>query len=323
MPLAPGCQVPTAALLPRYWTGKLRITIFFSTFVLFSYLLVACMPSGPLFQWSYTGPIEGRYCIRVHEPSEPDRSDWSDNFLCSSADLRVQWSYNGRIEGMRCTKISEPSEPRRNHWDDNYLCLPDSSPIRLSWIYADPPPVPSSEFRSDCLQINEPSDRSFWNDNYLCWQDTRFPITPPPPALAGLPVVGNQPDSCLSEGEPCMVHPQECTARGADWEVPGTIQCVNEQPVCMAQAGEDYCNVCGGICGACENQLCSRTNLCAPTDLVCGPQASGGSLTQVCRSLRAEDVRLGRDPICPIPTGFCWTPDEVGQMLLACRFGDE
>ena len=80
------------------------------------------------FKWSYDGPLAGHDCITINEPSAPPH--WQDNKLCWETGYKnpgVRWSY----PGMECTRIYEPSEPERYQWGDNYLCVPRDSPYQL------------------------------------------------------------------------------------------------------------------------------------------------------------------------------------------------
>lgn len=111
-------------------------------------------PTG--LAWSFAGPIAGKHCIPIAEPS--DRHTWDDNFLCMDVDVGLRWSNAGPIAGMHCVEISEPSDP--DTWWDNYLCSPRD--FGLAWSFAGP------LANRSCVQIVEPSDPDFWHDNYLC-----------------------------------------------------------------------------------------------------------------------------------------------------------
>ncbi|MEM9807173.1 MAG: hypothetical protein AAF959_18055 [Cyanobacteria bacterium P01_D01_bin.56] len=113
---------------------------------------------------------------------------------------------------------------------------------------------------------------------------------------------------CDSEGEKCEAHPSECFGRGSNWKVPGTIQCRQGNPVCMAEKGKDYCTICGGSCGGCVGNSCSLNSLCAP-GAICGNGR--------CRSITTTERSTGNRVCSPI-NGFCWTPQEVGQETLIC-----
>lgn len=116
------------------------------------------------FAWSYDGPIAGRTCVRVIEPSSPARHEWGDNYLCTRSDWQISWSYNGPLDGQICTKVTEPSERAIHDWDDNYLCVLPESPLVLIWSYR------GAVDGLRCIQVNEPSAprRLNWDDNFLC-----------------------------------------------------------------------------------------------------------------------------------------------------------
>lgn len=125
--------------------------------------------------------------------------------------------------------------------------------------------------------------------------------------------------SCAGEGDPCRVHPAECFGRGESWQIPGTVQCRSGEPVCVAEAGEDYCTICGGVCGGCAGHSCSAENLCAP-GAVCGTVHEPGGTVQRCQSLLVPESSTGGVP-CTQINGFCWVPEEVGQAELGCEEG--
>lgn len=123
-----------------------------------------CSSGSSMFSWSHAGPISGKHCVQINEPSEGDDGSthtWADNYLCSSQDHGIQWSHAGPIDGMRCTKIHELASPHT--WDDNYLCVPHSSQLHFSWSSAGPIP------EKRCIKVNEPADPHTWDDNYLCY----------------------------------------------------------------------------------------------------------------------------------------------------------
>lgn len=122
--------------------------------------------------------------------------------------------------------------------------------------------------------------------------------------------------SCAGEGDACRTHPSECFGRGEEWRVPGTIECRRGEPVCVAEAGEDYCTGCGGDCGGCAGHSCSDDALCAP-GAICGTVHEPGGTVFRCRSLLVSDPATGEPPCTPI-NGFCWVPEEVGQAELGC-----
>lgn len=111
--------------------------------------------------WSSSGPIDGRYCTRIDEGSDPDT--WHDNFLCTPSDYGIRWSSAGPIGGMRCTQITEGSEPAAHTWNDNFLCVPHSSNLHFDWSSAGP------IGGKTCTQWDEGSDAHTWTDNFLCY----------------------------------------------------------------------------------------------------------------------------------------------------------
>jgi serine protease len=115
----------------------------------------------PDIAWSQSGPLGGRYCVQVHESSDP--YTWMDNYLCSTVDYGFRWSSAGPISGMRCTQIHEAANPPEHTWMDNYLCVPTSSPLWLSWSSAGP------IAGRLCTQVYEDADPYTWNDNFLCY----------------------------------------------------------------------------------------------------------------------------------------------------------
>jgi Astacin (Peptidase family M12A) len=113
---------------------------------------------GP-FAFSHRGALEGKSCIAVPEPDDPDT--WSDNFFCASKPGAV-WSYAGKRAGMNCVSVNEPADP--HSWADNYLCVPQSWRESFTWAIAGAPP-------GDCIAFYEPSDPHAWHDNFLCWSE--------------------------------------------------------------------------------------------------------------------------------------------------------
>ena len=109
-------------------------------------------------EWSYAGPVAGKTCVPINEPS--DRHEWRDNYLCSEKDYGLQWSYAGPLAGKNCVQINEPSDP--DAWSDNYLC--SEKDYGLQWSYSGP------IAGKTCVRINEPSDPHEWSDNYLCME---------------------------------------------------------------------------------------------------------------------------------------------------------
>ena len=111
--------------------------------------------------WSWTGPIPGKKCVLINEPSDPDY--WHDNYLCSDADYGFLWSDNTSIAGKHCITINELADP--HSWDNNFLCM--NRDYGFHWSSAGR--IPGDE---DCTQIVEPSDPHTWNDNFLCRNTT-------------------------------------------------------------------------------------------------------------------------------------------------------
>lgn len=125
--------------------------------------------------------------------------------------------------------------------------------------------------------------------------------------------VSRPPKSCEGEGKPCKVHPSECGGRGSDWMVNGTIQCINGKPQCKAVPGKDYCNRCGGDCGACWGESCSKSHLCTPGNLCINYRPSLNATPRwQCRP-------IGRG--CTKINNLCWTKEEVGKAQLGCKEG--
>lgn len=118
------------------------------------------------FVWSYSGPIPGRHCVRINEPSAPARHHWDDNYLCSNSDWAIEWSFRGPVADRRCTQVNEPSSPAWRDWDDNHLCVPTDSPLVVFWSFDGP------KRGLNCVKANEPSEprRNHWDDNYFCFE---------------------------------------------------------------------------------------------------------------------------------------------------------
>jgi hypothetical protein len=115
--------------------------------------------AGPL-TFSCDGEQAEQHCVNVTEPEDPD--SWSDNFLCTGADLGMQWSSAGPMADMDCTNVVEPAEPHAAAWNDDYLCVPKQSPYALSYSNA------GAIAGKSCVQLNEPADPGSWSDNYVC-----------------------------------------------------------------------------------------------------------------------------------------------------------
>ncbi|MGH9897258.1 MAG: hypothetical protein ACRD4L_00195, partial [Pyrinomonadaceae bacterium] len=113
---------------------------------------------APQLYWSFAGPIEGKNCLQISEPSDPNA--WHDNFLCTDQNFGFRWSFvGGPIPGMVNIQWLEPSDP--HGWHDNFLATPID--YGYQWSFAGP--IPGKQ----CLQISEPSDPNAWHDNYICW----------------------------------------------------------------------------------------------------------------------------------------------------------
>jgi matrixin len=118
------------------------------------------------FSWSSGGPIPGKACTQIREPSDPD--SWHDNFFCSDVPTGMAWSNGGALSAAlwNCTKIDEPSDP--NTWGDNFLCLPKFPPpppgfnAPFTWSFSGP------LVGKTCVQWFEFSDANNWHDNFLC-----------------------------------------------------------------------------------------------------------------------------------------------------------
>jgi len=119
-------------------------------------------PIGLDLEFSNEGPVAGKSCTSLDEPSDPEGT-WSDNYICANQDLGWVFSSAGEPEGLRCTKIVEDSEPEETTWQDNFLCLPAESSFEFHW---------SSSNQTNgltCENFDEPSDPHTWSDNILCY----------------------------------------------------------------------------------------------------------------------------------------------------------
>jgi hypothetical protein len=128
---------------------------------------------------------------------------------------------------------------------------------------------------------------------------------PPPP----LPRTEGGGDSCPGEGTACTVRPADCSGRESSFNVSGRMVCEGSRAVCRAEAGRDYCTVCGGICGSCVTQLCSPKTPCAPGSVCAAERLPTGTQNR-CRSLTVPEATTGRVPCTP-RAGMCWLPSEV------------
>lgn len=107
----------------------------------------------------------------------------------------------------------------------------------------------------------------------------------------------NPTEDCEGFGESCMVHPDECDGRGTSWQVHGTIHCVDDEPVCKAEVGEDYCTGPGNNCGNAYGGSCVADSDC--------------SLELVCAKNEWGDYRCNW--ACTLLPNWCWTPDELSK----------
>jgi hypothetical protein len=142
----------------------------------FTFALPAPAPAPTLY-WSSAGPIAGKHCISVNEPSDPHT--WNDNYLCTDRDYGFKWSYVGLNPGMYNIRINEPSDPHM--WYDNYL----GTPIYYGYEWSYGGPIANKQ----CVQIAENSDPHTWNDNYICWT----PAPTPTPTLSPTPTPSSTP----------------------------------------------------------------------------------------------------------------------------------
>ncbi len=116
-----------------------------------------------------TGPIEGKHCVNVDEPGDPDT--WVDNYFCSDQDIGLQWSSAGPVDGMDCVNVTEGSEENAAAWEDNYLCVPKGSPYTFSWSFAGP------ISGQTCVRWFEHSEKltNTWQDNWMCFVSESAP----------------------------------------------------------------------------------------------------------------------------------------------------
>lgn len=123
-------------------------------------------PSNPYalaFYASGRSPNPADTCVQLHEPADPY---WSNNYLCSYANLGIRWSSAGPIAGLYCVQIREPAEPSYTTWHDNYLCAPGNVfGLNTRWSHAGRP----LGGYSGCINFNDPQDPHTWGDNWLCY----------------------------------------------------------------------------------------------------------------------------------------------------------
>ena len=131
-------------------------------------------PTPPLY-WSSAGPIAGKVCTQIVEPSDPDT--WNDNYLCADRDIGLVWRYAGPIGGMVNVQWLEAADPHT--WRDNYM----ATPVNYGYQWSSAGPIAGKQ----CVQILEAADPHTWNDNYVCWPPAPSPQQPPPSVGWGQP----------------------------------------------------------------------------------------------------------------------------------------
>ncbi|MDP1918104.1 MAG: M15 family metallopeptidase [Myxococcales bacterium] len=115
--------------------------------------------AGP-FTFSCDGPQSGQTCVNLADPGETH--SWSDNYLCTAANLGLRYSWKDPIAEMNCVNTAEPAEENPDVWADNFFCAPKQTPWRFSWSSA------GALANRTCVHWNEPTDRFSWSDNFLC-----------------------------------------------------------------------------------------------------------------------------------------------------------
>jgi hypothetical protein len=131
---------------------------------------IAAIWQQPTLLFAPAGPIAGRDCLSVNEPSDASGT-WSDNYMCADRiqDMQLRWHTAG-VGGLpnptlqTCTQIIEPSDP--DTWTDNFLCKPNANVLQLLWSSSGP------QTRNEllCSQWYEPNDLADgWDNNYLCY----------------------------------------------------------------------------------------------------------------------------------------------------------
>ena len=82
------------------------------------------------WQWSESGPIGGKTCVRFNEPKDSAYWHWDDNYLCYDSsrsgvaqDLIFRWSHDGPLVDMGCVQVPCGHCGPERVWQDNYLCL--------------------------------------------------------------------------------------------------------------------------------------------------------------------------------------------------------
>ncbi len=116
---------------------------------------------GFTFSADGTAGLEGKECVSVNEPNDPDT--WSDNVFCSDAPLGMKWSASGPLAGMDCTNVAEGAEPLADAWKDDYLCTPKGAPWRFTWSSA------GQLAGKTCVRWFDHAEASpTWLDNWMC-----------------------------------------------------------------------------------------------------------------------------------------------------------
>jgi MYXO-CTERM domain-containing protein len=199
----------------------------------------SCDRTAGRFTFSCDGANAGAHCVSINEPDDPD--SWSDNFLCTVADVGLRWSIHGPVAGMRCVNVAESADSHAAAWADDYACIPSDAPFELRWSSAGPVDGWA------CVHFNETADRESWGDNYLCARDvSRF-------SAGGFTFSGSgavEGMTCVSVDEPGDPHTWSdnyfCSTRdvGMRWSAAGPIDgmtCtqVNEPADSEAAAWED------------------------------------------------------------------------------------
>lgn len=139
---------------------SIRSSRFTIIFIHFSGSMQTCPQFHIGMEWSADGPIPGKHCTHMIEPSDPD--SWNDNYLCFNDEYNVQWSSAGVLNGLNCVQTVEPAEPVAHTWSDNYLCVPNDSPFQLRWSHNGT--IPSL----CCERLYAPDDPHTWYDNFVC-----------------------------------------------------------------------------------------------------------------------------------------------------------
>jgi hypothetical protein len=152
----------------------------------------------------------------------------------------------------------------------------------------------------------------------MCSSDVRVPVltakvtehgTPSAPPPGGAIVRGGGTAGCPGEGEACTTRPAACAGREASFQVAGRKVCERGTAVCRAEPGRDYCTACGGICGPCAGNLCSRASPCPP-GAICAYERPSTETHRRCRALTVPERSSGNAPCTP-RNDVCWLPSEL------------